>query len=344
MTPEFSVIVPIYNVEKYLRACLDSILGQSFAGFELILADDGSPDGCGAICDEYARRDGRVQVIHLPNRGVTAARRAALDRARAEYICFVDGDDRVTENWLQTVHDCMTRYGWPDMLLFGRVRVWEDRSRPDREYPPKLAPGLYDKARLEREVYPYMLCDSRIRHTSLHEMIPGYLWEKVFRRQLLLEHFLQDETIPIFEDVLMLYECLYNARSLAVCPELLYIYLQRGDSAVHRRDPQLIFHMEKGLCYLDEHLLRQAPQLRSQVDMFFIIQLVWALEKEFDSGFGLRQTADHVSGPLRQTGLIRHLTAVPRQPFYWLFMLLMRMGLLYPALLLVLVNHKIHRK
>lgn len=90
-----SVIVPIYKVENYLPACLDSILNSTYKDIEVILVDDGSPDGCGAICDRYAEKDSRVRVIHQPNQGVSAARNAGLDAAKGEYIMLVDGDDLI---------------------------------------------------------------------------------------------------------------------------------------------------------------------------------------------------------------------------------------------------------
>ena len=91
--PKLSIIVPVYKVEQYLHKCIDSILSQTFTDFELILIDDGSPDRCGEICDEYAAKDDRIIVIHQKNRGVSAARNAGLDIARGEYIGFVDSDD-----------------------------------------------------------------------------------------------------------------------------------------------------------------------------------------------------------------------------------------------------------
>ena len=95
MTPLLSVIVPVYNVEKYLSRCIDSILSQTFTDFELILVDDGSPDNCGSICDEYAKKDKRIIVIHQQNRGVSSARNKGLDIARGEYVTFVDSDDQI---------------------------------------------------------------------------------------------------------------------------------------------------------------------------------------------------------------------------------------------------------
>lgn len=100
-TPIISIIVPVFNVEQYLHRCVDSILAQTFTDFELILVDDGSPDGCPAICDEYAALDPRVFVIHQKNGGVSAARNSGLDVARGEYIAFCDGDDHLAPAFLE---------------------------------------------------------------------------------------------------------------------------------------------------------------------------------------------------------------------------------------------------
>ena len=99
--PQISVIVPVYNVEKYIDRCVRSILGQSFSDFELILVDDGSPDSCPANCDEYAQLDTRVRVIHKINCGITDARNAGLDVAQGEYIGFVDSDDYISPDMYQ---------------------------------------------------------------------------------------------------------------------------------------------------------------------------------------------------------------------------------------------------
>ena len=102
--PVISVIVPIYKVEPYLRKCIDSVLAQTFTDFELILVDDGSPDNCGAICDEYAAKDDRIRVIHQENRGLSAARNAGIDWAFAhsdsQWLTFIDSDDIVAPDFL----------------------------------------------------------------------------------------------------------------------------------------------------------------------------------------------------------------------------------------------------
>lgn len=100
MMPEISVIVPVHKTEMYLSICIDSILEQSFANFELILADDCSPDSCPQICDEYAQKDPRIRVLHLPHGGVSRARNAALDVAVGKYNVFCDSDDYVGQDYL----------------------------------------------------------------------------------------------------------------------------------------------------------------------------------------------------------------------------------------------------
>ena len=100
-----SVIVPVYNVEPYLRECIESILGQTYRDFELILVNDGSTDDSGTICDEYAAQDTRIRVLHQKNSGVSVARNVGLDSVQGEYITFVDSDDRVSKDYLAYLND-----------------------------------------------------------------------------------------------------------------------------------------------------------------------------------------------------------------------------------------------
>ncbi|MDR0422523.1 MAG: glycosyltransferase, partial [Proteiniphilum sp.] len=101
MNPMISVIVPVYNVEKYLRKCLESILAQTYTSFELLLVNDGSTDGSGQICDEYAQKDSRVQVFHQENKGVSRARNLGLERAKGKWVAFIDSDDWVDSTYLE---------------------------------------------------------------------------------------------------------------------------------------------------------------------------------------------------------------------------------------------------
>lgn len=123
-----SVIVPVYNVDKYLNACIDSILRQTFDDFELLLIDDGNSDSSPAICDEYASRDPRVKVFHKANGGVSDARNTGLDHARGEYVAFIDGDDWIQPDYLEKLHDRM-QSGSFDLVTSGLVWWHSDNDQ-----------------------------------------------------------------------------------------------------------------------------------------------------------------------------------------------------------------------
>nr|WP_288603766.1 glycosyltransferase family 2 protein [uncultured Treponema sp.] len=120
-------MVPVYNVEKYIRRCLDSIKGQSLPDFECILIDDGSPDNSPVICDEYAKKDNRIKVIHKVNGGVSSARNAGLDAAKGEWVCFVDSDDWVENNYLQELEN--KNEGNCDLVFFNIVDEFKNYSK-----------------------------------------------------------------------------------------------------------------------------------------------------------------------------------------------------------------------
>lgn len=109
---EISIIVPVYNVEKYIRRCIDSLITQTFKSIEIILIDDGSKDTSGAICDEYALKDERVKVIHKENGGVSSARNVGLDNATGTYIMFCDPDDYVDPTWCEKLYNSIIKRGF----------------------------------------------------------------------------------------------------------------------------------------------------------------------------------------------------------------------------------------
>ena len=120
---KLSIVVPVYNVEQYLHQCIDSILHQTFQDFELILVDDGSPDDCPKICDEYAKNDSRIKVIHKTNGGLSSARNAGLQIARGEYISFIDSDDFLDPITYTHVFSIFNKEN-VDVVIFGRYEVY----------------------------------------------------------------------------------------------------------------------------------------------------------------------------------------------------------------------------
>ena len=132
--PRISIIVPVYNAENYLADCIDSILSQSFSDFEVILVDDGSPDGSGRICDDYAAKHPCVSVIHQENRGQAAARNHAMARAKGDWICFVDSDDLIHPRMLELLHQAVTETGAP-IAMCGMLEAVDlpENFRKDRD-------------------------------------------------------------------------------------------------------------------------------------------------------------------------------------------------------------------
>lgn len=162
MNPLISVIVPVYKVEEYLPQCIESILAQTYRNLEIILIDDGSPDRCPQICDEYARKDPRICVIHQKNQGVSAARNAGLERATGDYIGFVDGDNSISpvmyENLLKLIEQYRVQ------IAMCRFRKVVSNQFPDDENP-------------QSGILPIEKAIAKI-------LIPGYyncsLWNKLF--------------------------------------------------------------------------------------------------------------------------------------------------------------------
>ncbi len=167
-SPTISVIIPIYNVEPYLRRCLDSIVSQTYTNLEIILVDDGSQDGCGAICDEYSAWDTRFTVLHTENQGVYPARNHALAIAKGEYICFIDGDD-----WIE-----------PEML--GRLLDLAESSKADIVQCELINDGSYAQIRSKRlgDTKSYVQAEltramfrEEISHSLLGKMFKAEFWE-----------------------------------------------------------------------------------------------------------------------------------------------------------------------
>lgn len=139
--PKISVIVPVYRAEAYLNACVESILGQREGDFELLLIDDGSPDGCPALCDGFAARDPRVRVIHKPNGGVSAARNTGLDQARGSWIVFIDSDDWADPNYLEALLALQGEAGEEGVLVMTDYQPFAPEGPEARDFPaPFTAP------------------------------------------------------------------------------------------------------------------------------------------------------------------------------------------------------------
>ncbi|MGH8867992.1 MAG: bifunctional glycosyltransferase/CDP-glycerol:glycerophosphate glycerophosphotransferase [Actinomycetes bacterium] len=240
---KFSIVVPAYNVRAYLRECLDSLLAQSYADFELIAVDDCSPDGSGEILDEYAALDSRVRVLHLPkNVGLGPARDAGIEVATGEYLMFVDSDDTLTPGALQAIADRLDETAGPDVLIFDYARTyWNNRVARN-----KLAPLLGDEG---PEVFRI---DERPELLRLLMIV----WNKVYRRDFVERHGFRFPP-GYYEDTPWTYPTLLAAERIAVLDRVCIHYRQRRHGNILRSRSRKHFDIfaqyERVFAFLDRH-------------------------------------------------------------------------------------------
>lgn len=211
-----TVIIPVYNTRRFLAKCLDSVLDQSGINLEIILVDDGSTDGSGALCDEYAERDSRITVIHQENAGVSAARNAALERAKGDYILFVDSDDILPKDAIITLINKICSNG---LIVGGMAEVTADGNSvtrilhiPDKE----IASVEYLRALFYEDEMGYQ----------------GYLCNKLFDGAVLRQHRIQFCTdIHYNEDRLFLTEYLLYCDQVKLISDVVYHYCRHENSA-----------------------------------------------------------------------------------------------------------------
>ena len=219
--PRISVIVPVYKVEKYIHRCVDSILGQSFADFELILVDDGSPDNCPAICDAYAEKDSRIRVIHKENGGLSSARNAAMDwvyaNSDSNWITFVDSDDCLSPVCLERLYEAAVENGADISVTNGQyfVEDYQLKDAPQNVVSTRILTGKECVLSYYRE----------------ENMVSCYAWGKLFRKKIL-----EGWRFPegrIYEDEALILKLMYCSKKVVVLRSWLYCYRQREGSIVH---------------------------------------------------------------------------------------------------------------
>ncbi len=301
---KFSVIVPIYKVEKYLDKCIESILNQTYSDFELILVDDGSPDNCPQMCDDYAKKDNRIKVIHKKNGGLVSARNAAIQVATGEYVCYVDGDDWISEKLLETVYDKAIEKYSPDMVIFNIVKQYENEQQL---IPNDLKEGLYDKEQLEKQIYPYMMYNPQ--KSFCKGLVFPAACNKIYRTRILKEHFCSDERIRMGEDNAFVFECLYYSDKLYVCTDTLYYYNQLNEGSITSRyDANRFINNQYLTTYIETKLGGINPQMDSQINAFKAYWLIMAIFHEVKCKQKLSKSRKHIKENIKKTGVLKGIT------------------------------------
>lgn len=211
--PKISMVVPVYGVEPYLRECLDSIVAQSYRNLDIILVDDGSPDGCGKICDEYAASDDRIRVIHQENAGLSAARNVGIREAQGEYLCFVDSDDAVHPEFVSALYGACVRTG-------AEIALCKFSSQKNKLRTSDIA----DRICTAREISVELSMDAT--------GVIGVAWNKLYAARLFEKlHF---PVGRIHEDEATVYRFYWESRSCVLLEDVLYFYRIRESSITNQ--------------------------------------------------------------------------------------------------------------
>ena len=264
-TPLVSIIVPIYNVEPYLRRCLDSIVNQTYTNLEIILVDDGSPDGCPQICDEYAAKDKRIAVIHKENGGLSDARNAGLDICKGEYISFVDSDDWVDVEYIE-------------VMLDSAIKEEADISICNHE---KTATNITTRTTHQSKIILLNSVQAIKKIFGQDSLTFIVSWGKIYKRRLW--NSLRFPKGKLYEDAYVCHILYDDSKKICFTNKILYFYFQRPDSImgmtqspVHAIEPQLLLY---------NYLTMQHPELVHKMYPKICWDSLWAYKNTSNKEF-----------------------------------------------------------
>ena len=273
--PFLSVIVPIYNVEKYLVQCIESIINQTFTDMEIILVDDGGRDNCPSLCDKYAVKDSRIKVIHKKNGGLVSARKAGLNVSAGTYVAYVDGDDSI-DKYMYEEMCTVARKTDTDIVVEGfelcspnKTEIWRD----------KVTEGIYDKERLTREIYPVMMCHDN----ALQRNVAPAIWNKIFKRALLqsvMEN--MDERIRDGEDAAVTYPCFLLAKQIVFLTKQHHYQYRINPESMSRNFDKDWYKSASFYCeWLEQNVSKKYAKMEDSVRLEKFLMLYRYLNKEY---------------------------------------------------------------
>lgn len=205
-----SVVIPVYNVKKFLDKCMETVLHQSYHNLDILLIDDGSTDGSGELCDEYSKKDERVRVIHQANKGISSVRNTALDAIKGDYVCFVDSDDYISLDMIEKLFSALDTY---DIAICGFYTQYDEKIIIEDPIAEEIL--LYDSDKA---------LDVLIEDKTVH----NYLWDKIYKSSMF-----KGIRFPIgraYEDMAIMYKLFAKADKICKIPDCLYYYQKRSGS------------------------------------------------------------------------------------------------------------------
>lgn len=260
-----SVIVPVYNVEKYIEKCIESIINQTFRDIEIILVDDGAQDSSGTICDEYAAQDERISVIHKENGGLSDARNAGVKKATSDYVLFIDSDDYIKETMVECLYELAVKHQ-VDMSVCGVYNVYSSGTKA------------------QCDVLEEFRCDNveAFGHVLVGQKIPGTVCNKLIKREIAQK--LQFPVGRIYEDAFYTTQLMQHVKSVYVTTEPMYYYYHRAGSITttpfKKKDMDLVDAYEKNLAVAEEKFPEIVEQAKFRLDWAYFTVLDRMLQLE----------------------------------------------------------------
>ncbi|MDP4142967.1 MAG: glycosyltransferase [Bacillota bacterium] len=231
MIPSVSIIIPIYNVEKLLRRCIDSVLEQTLANIEIILVEDGSPDNCSDICDEYKKKDTRIKVIHKKNGGLSSARNAGVKIATGEYIGFVDSDDWIEKDMYQKLFEAAASTN-SDIVKCG-FNVLQN-NKIINSVIPELPKGIYEQKEIMNKLFPGTISPQYL-FSNKNKHVIASAWSHIYKKEFYDNNnltFISEKEI-LSEDFVFNFQAYLKANRISIIEDKLYNYDIRIDSLSH---------------------------------------------------------------------------------------------------------------
>ena len=247
-----TIVIPIYKVQEYLEKCLNSVICQTYTNLEIILVDDGSPDNCGQICDDYAKKDSRIKVIHKENGGLSDARNAGIKNATGKYITFVDSDDYITEDYVEYLYNLIKKND-SKLSICGIKTVWKNDKKCENE-----------KERIEclnsQEVFERMLFAKGIEVAAYGKLYLTELWKEY-----------EFPVGKVYEDTAVIYKLIEKAQKITYGTKNCYYYVARVGSIskqqqFNKNEEDYIKHTKEMLDFIKERY----PELEKAVQRFYV--------------------------------------------------------------------------
>lgn len=314
---KFSVVLPIYNVEKYLNRCIDSVVNQTYRNLEIILVDDGSPDGCPAMCDYWAEVDNRIKVVHKKNAGLGEARNSGLDIATGDYIGFFDSDDYIDKKLFEEVYNIVTSKN-PDLIEFGHYDVNKD-GIVVKTFVPQIESTVFEGEEVMSKFLPDLICTNP--KTGVASDLLMSAWSCLYRRKLLESckfHFVSEREY-ISEDVYSLMKLMPNIQKVSIVQKAYYFYCENDQSLTHTYKPDrfeklVIFQAKlEQLCASSVY----SDEVRYRIKRPFLDNLLACMKSEISciSEVGIRKIYYSISQMCKEELVQKNVRLMPTTSF-----------------------------